>query len=265
MWLRVQPFAILSSMELGLATFADVSAAVSPQQRMSDLMEEAELADQLGLDVFAIGEHHRPDFLISSPAVALAAAAMRTAAHPPVERGHGAELRRPRPRLPGFRRGGPPLGRACGDHGRSRLVHRVVPAVRLRPRRLRRASTPRSSSCCSRSATASTSRGPARHRAPLTDAGVWPRPVQERLPIWVAVGGSPQSVVRAATLGLPLTIAIIGGAAGALRPVRRAVPRGVGARRPRSAATRRSRSTPTPSSARRPRRPTRRSRPPTSR
>ena len=50
-----------------------------------------------------------------------------------------------------------------------------------------------------------------RHRAPLRDAGVWPRPVQERLPIWVAVGGSPQSVVRAGTLGLPLTIAIIGG------------------------------------------------------
>jgi alkanesulfonate monooxygenase SsuD/methylene tetrahydromethanopterin reductase-like flavin-dependent oxidoreductase (luciferase family) len=50
-----------------------------------------------------------------------------------------------------------------------------------------------------------------RHRAPLTDAGVWPRPVQDRLPIWVAVGGTPQSVVRAAMLGLPLTIAIIGG------------------------------------------------------
>ena len=65
-------------MELGLATFADLSSGVSPQQRMRDLIEEGELAEQLGLDVFAIGEHHRPDFLISSPAVALAAIAART-------------------------------------------------------------------------------------------------------------------------------------------------------------------------------------------
>ena len=65
-------------MEIGLATFADLSSGISPEERMRDLLEEAELADQLGLDVFAIGEHHRPDFLISSPAVALAAVAVRT-------------------------------------------------------------------------------------------------------------------------------------------------------------------------------------------
>src|SRR5947199_4819697 len=65
-------------MELGLATFADLSSGVSPEQRMRDLLEEAQLADELGLDVFAIGEHHRPDYLISSPAVALAAAAAIT-------------------------------------------------------------------------------------------------------------------------------------------------------------------------------------------
>src|SRR5256885_14461186 len=65
-------------MELGLATFADLSSGVSPQQRMRNLIEEAELADQLGLDVFAVGEHHRPDYLVSSPAVALSAIAART-------------------------------------------------------------------------------------------------------------------------------------------------------------------------------------------
>ena len=65
-------------MELGLATFADLSSGVTPEQRMRDLIEEAVLADQLGLDVFAVGEHHRPDFLVSSPAVALAAIAART-------------------------------------------------------------------------------------------------------------------------------------------------------------------------------------------
>src|SRR5205807_2797637 len=65
-------------MELGLATFADLSSGVGPEQRMRDLIEEAELADQLGFDVFAVGEHHRSDFLVSSPAVALAAIAART-------------------------------------------------------------------------------------------------------------------------------------------------------------------------------------------
>src|ERR1700730_3369822 len=65
-------------MELGLATFADLAGGISPAQRMRDLLEEAELADQLGLDVFAVGEHHRPDFLVSSPATVLAAAAVRT-------------------------------------------------------------------------------------------------------------------------------------------------------------------------------------------
>src|SRR5436305_606000 len=69
---------MLTSMELGLATFADLSSGIAPEQRMRGLVEEAELADQLGLDVFAIGEHHRPDFLVSAPAVALAAVAVKT-------------------------------------------------------------------------------------------------------------------------------------------------------------------------------------------
>ena len=60
-------------MELGVATFADLASGVSPRQRMLELMEEIELADQLGLDVFGLGEHHRPDFLVSSPATVLAA------------------------------------------------------------------------------------------------------------------------------------------------------------------------------------------------
>src|SRR3954454_21365829 len=65
-------------MELGVATFADLAAASSPEQRMRALLEEARLADELGLDVFAVGEHHRPDYLISSPAIALAAIAAQT-------------------------------------------------------------------------------------------------------------------------------------------------------------------------------------------
>jgi alkanesulfonate monooxygenase SsuD/methylene tetrahydromethanopterin reductase-like flavin-dependent oxidoreductase (luciferase family) len=65
-------------MELGIATFADLASGIASEQRMRDLLEEAELGDQLGLDVFAIGEHHRPDFLVSAPAVPLAAIAART-------------------------------------------------------------------------------------------------------------------------------------------------------------------------------------------
>ena len=69
---------MLPGVELGIATFADLASGVGPRQRMVDLIEEIELADQLGLDVFGLGEHHRPDFLVSSPATVLAAAAMRT-------------------------------------------------------------------------------------------------------------------------------------------------------------------------------------------
>ena len=71
-------------MELGLCSFVEISpdpvtgTLISPEQRLKDLIEEAELADQLGLDVFGIGEHHRPDFVASAPAVVLAAIAMRT-------------------------------------------------------------------------------------------------------------------------------------------------------------------------------------------
>ena len=65
-----------------------------------------------------------------------------------------------------------------------------------------------------------------RHRAPIDDRGVYPRPIQDPLPVWIAVGGTPESVVRAGALGLPLALAIIGGDARALRAARRAAPRG---------------------------------------
>src|ERR1700741_1135249 len=69
---------MLRRMELGVVTFADVHSGVTPEQRMRDLPEEARVADELGLDVFAIGEHHRPDYLVSSPTTALAAIAAQT-------------------------------------------------------------------------------------------------------------------------------------------------------------------------------------------
>jgi probable LLM family oxidoreductase len=197
-------------MELGVATFADLSSGVSPEQRMRELLEEAELAEQLGLDVFAIGEHHRADFLISSPVVALAAIAARTerirlssavtvlSSDDPVRvfqqfaeldliSGGRAEIMAGRG---SFVESFPLFGYDLDDYD-------ALFAEKLNLLLAIRAST---------SVTWS-----GRLRAPLHEAGVYPRPVQDPLPIWVAVGGTPQSVVRAGALGLPLTLAIIGG------------------------------------------------------
>jgi probable LLM family oxidoreductase len=197
-------------MELGLATFADLASGVSPEQRMRELLEEAELADQLGLDVFAVGEHHRPDFLVSSPAVALGAIAARTdrirlssavtvlSSDDPVRvfqqfaeldliSGGRAEIMAGRG---SFIESFPLFGYDLDDYDEL-YAEKLDLLLKIRD---------------SERVTWS-----GRLRAPLEDAGVWPRPVQDPLPVWVAVGGTPQSVVRAGTLGLPLTIAIIGG------------------------------------------------------
>jgi probable LLM family oxidoreductase len=201
---------MLVAMELGLATFADLSAGISPEQRMRNLMEEVRLADELGLDVFAIGEHHRPDFLISSPAIALAAAAVTTTrirlssavsvlssddpvrvfqdfAHVDLLSGGRAEIMAGRG---SFIESFALFGYDLKDYDEL-FAEKLDLLLRIR------------------ASTHVTWSG--RHRAPLDGAGVWPRPVQDPLPVWVAVGGSPESVVRAGTLGLPLTIAIIGG------------------------------------------------------
>jgi len=197
-------------MELGLATFADLASGVSPRQRMQELMEEVELADQLGLDVFGIGEHHRPDFLVSSPAVVLAAAAVKTerirlssavtvlSSADPVRvfqefaevdllSDGRAEIMAGRG---SFIESFPLFGYDLDDYD-DLYAEKLELLLKLREQPHVTWS--------------------GRHRPALSDAGIWPRPVQERLPVWVAVGGSPQSVVRAGTLGLPLTIAIIGG------------------------------------------------------
>jgi probable LLM family oxidoreductase len=197
-------------MELGLATFADLSSGVSPEQRMRDLLEEAQLAEELGLDVFAIGEHHRPDFLISSPAVALAAIAARTerirlssavtvlSSDDPVRvfqqfaeldliSGGRAEIMAGRG---SFIESFPLFGYDLEDYDEL-FASKLELLLAIRD---------------GEKVTWS-----GKHRAALEDAGVWPRPVQDPLPVWVAVGGTPESVARAGLLGLPLTIAIIGG------------------------------------------------------
>ncbi len=197
-------------MELGLYTFADVGPGSDPARRMRELVEEIELADEVGLDVFGVGEHHRPDYAVSSPAVALAAAATRTkhirlssavtvlSSDDPVRvfqdfatldllSGGRAEIMAGRG---SFIESFPLFGYDLGDYDEL-FAEKLDLLLKLRE---------------SERVTWS-----GRHRAPLEDVGVYPRPVQNPLPVWIAVGGTPQSVVRAALLGLPLAIAIIGG------------------------------------------------------
>ena len=219
-------------MQIGLATFADIGPDVTPQQRMAQLLEEAELADQLDLDVFAIGEHHRPDFLVSSPAVVLGAIAARTeqirlssavtvlSSDDPVRvfqqfaevdllSGGRAEIMAGRG---SFIESFPLFGYDLDDYDEL-FAEKLELLLELREH--------------------SPVTWSGRHRAPLDDAGVWPRPVQDPLPIWVAVGGTPQSVVRAAALGLPLTLAIIGGEPERFVPLVDLYRAGLGAQRPR--------------------------------
>ncbi len=202
-------------MELGLYTFADVSPEpgperIGPHQRMRNLIEEIALADQVGLDVFGLGEHHRPDYAASAPVVALAAAAERTSrirltsavtvlsSDDPVRvfqqfstldllSGGRAEIMAGRG---SFIESFPLFGYRLEDYDelfaeKLDLLLALNAAERV------------------------TWSG--KHRAAVNDRGVYPRPLQEKLPIWIAVGGTPQSVVRASVLGLPLALAIIGG------------------------------------------------------
>jgi alkanesulfonate monooxygenase SsuD/methylene tetrahydromethanopterin reductase-like flavin-dependent oxidoreductase (luciferase family) len=218
--------------ELGLATFADLplgAGAGRAAQRLGELLEEIELADQLGLDVFGVGEHHRRDYAVSSPAVALAAAAARTesirlssavtvlSSADPVRvfqdfatldliSGGRAEIMAGRG---SFTESFPLFGFDLDDYDEL-FAQKLELLLALR--------------ACERVTWSG------RHRASLHDVGVYPRPLQDPLPVWIAVGGTPASVARAGMLGLPLMIAIIGGAPARFAPLvdlyRRAVVQG---------------------------------------
>ncbi len=203
-------------MELGIYTFAErttdpsTGETVSAQQRLRDLIEEIELADHLGLDVFGIGEHHRPDFVVSAPAIVLAAAGERTrnirltsavnviSSDDPVRvfqdfatldllTGGRAEIMAGRG---SFTESFPLFGYDMNDYD-SLFEEKLLMLLELRE------------------SEKITWRG--RHRPSVQDRGVYPRPLQNPLPVWLAVGGNPRSAVRAGTLGLPMALAIIGG------------------------------------------------------
>lgn len=197
-------------MELGIYTFVERSEAIPAAQRMRELMDEIELADQVGLDVFGIGEHHRPDYMASAPAVVLAAASQRTkrirltsavsviSSDDPVRvfeefatldllSGGRAEIMAGRG---SFIESFPLFGYDLNDYDEL-FSEKLDLLLKLRE---------------SERITWS-----GRHRPSLSGQGVYPRTVQQPLPVWIAVGGTPQSAVRAGTLGLPMALAIIGG------------------------------------------------------
>src|SRR6202050_4564801 len=211
-------------MQIGIDSFAAAisdpatSLTLSPVERMQHLLEEIELADQVGLEVFGIGEHHRAEFLDSAPAVILAAAATRTknirltsavtvlSASDPVRIfqefatldliSHGrAEIVAGRgSSIEAF----PLFGFDLGDYD-SLFSEKLDLLLKIREN--------------------THVHWTGKHRAPLTGQAVYPRPLQSPLPIWVGVGGTPESFVRAGTLGLPLMVAIIGGEPKRFRPL----------------------------------------------
>lgn len=197
-------------MEIGVTTFADASHDVAPSQRLRETVEQIALADEVGLDMFGVGEHHRADYLASAPAMVLAAGAERSSrirlssavtvlsSDDPVRvfqnfatldllSGGRAEIMAGRG---SFVESFPLFGHDLADYDEL-FAEKLDLLVALRD-------NPRVT-------------WSGRHRPALADQPVYPRPVQNPLPVWVAVGGNPQSVVRAGMLGLPMALAIIGG------------------------------------------------------
>ena len=211
-----QPKDSKGGFELGIYSFAELTPdpttgkIISPAERLHNLIETIELADQVGLDVFGLGEHHRPDFVSSAPVVILAMAAARTksirlstavtvlSSDDPVRvfqdfatldllsKGR-AEIMAGRG---SFVESFPLFGYDLKDYD-DLFAEKLDLLLKLRE---------------SERVTWS-----GVHRPPLQNLGVYPRPYQEKIPIWIAVGGTPGSVVRAGSLGLPMALAIIGG------------------------------------------------------
>ena len=211
-------------MEIGIDSFAAAISdpatgeTLSAADRLRDLLAEMELADRVGLDVFGIGEHHRAEFLDSAPAVILAAAASRTkkirltsavtvlSAADPVRvfqefatldliSGGRAEIVAGRG---SFIESFPLFGLAVEDYD-SLFAEKLELLLTIRDH--------------------TNVHWSGKHRAALTGQGVYPRPLQNPLPIWVGVGGTPASFARAGILGLPLMVAIIGGEPHRFRPL----------------------------------------------
>ena len=203
-------------MELGLITFADMEPenlpgrAINAHQRIKDLMEEIQLADQLGLDVFGVGEHHRPDYAVSSPTTILAAAAVLTKN---IKLSSAVTVLSSDDPVRVFQQFATidhlSDGRAEIMAGRGSFIE-SFPLFGFDLEDYDELFTEKLDLLLKLNKTEKiTWKG--KHRAPIDNRGVYPRPYQQSIPIWLAAGGTPASAARAATLGIPLTLAIIGG------------------------------------------------------
>lgn len=211
-------------MEIGVDSFAAIfpdpatGALPTSTDRMAQLLAEIEVADQVGLDVFGIGEHHRAEFLDSAPAIILAAAAARTSrirlcsavivlsAVDPVR------LFQEFATLDLISSGRAELVVGRGSFGEA------FPLFGLDTRSYDDLFAEKLDLFLKLQESNNVTWN-GRFRAPLTGQGVYPRPHQPRLPVWLGVGGTPQSFVRAGELGLPLMVAIIGGTYDRFRPL----------------------------------------------
>ena len=205
-------------MEIGIDSFAAIVPGISNTDRMGLLLDEIEMADTAGVDVFGIGEHHRSDYLDSAPAVILAAAAARTesirltSAVTVLGAADPVRVFQEFATLDLISR-----GRAEIVVGRGSSIE-AYPLFGLDLRDYDALSQEKIELLLTlRQETNVTWSG--RFRPALDGQGVYPRPVQPQIPIWLGVGGTPQSFVRAGLLGLPLMVAIIGGEFRRFRPL----------------------------------------------
>ena len=203
-------------MELGIYTFADMQpekisgGARKSHKRIQELLEEIKLADEVGLDVFAVGEHHRPDYAISAPAVVLGAAAAVTkniklssavtvlSSDDPVRVFQSFAT----VDLLSSGRAEIMVGRGSFIESFPLFGYDLDKYDELFAEKLELLLKINREEIVS---------WKGKHRRPINNLGVYPRPLQDAIPIWQAVGGTPKSAVRAGTLGLPMALAIIGG------------------------------------------------------
>ena len=202
-------------MEFGISTFGDIQPdgvagrAINAYQRMQELMEQAKLADEIGLEVFALGEHHRPDFMISAPEVILAGAASITKK---IKLSSAVTVLSSTDPVRTFQNFASldllSSGRAEIMAGRGSFIesfplfgYELKDYDELFEEKLDLLLTINKNEVVN---------WKGEHRAAINNLGVYPRPYQAQLPVWLAVGGTPASMMRAGKLNLPVTLAILG-------------------------------------------------------
>ncbi|WP_291077747.1 MULTISPECIES: LLM class flavin-dependent oxidoreductase [unclassified Empedobacter] len=203
-------------MELGIGMFGDLHIdpktgyTQTPQQRMSEIIEEVKLMDEIGLDFFGIGEHHRPDYAVSSPEIILAALSTVTkniklgSAVSVISSTDPVKLYQDFASVDNLSNGRAEIiaGRGSFIESFPLFGYDLNDYDALFDEKLRLLLDLNNNEVINW-------RG--NFRMPIINQSVYPKPVQEKLPIWIAVGGTKSSIVRAATLGLPIIFAIIGG------------------------------------------------------